>query len=146
MAANHDWPQWQGADRNAVSKETGLLKEWPKDGPPLAWKVKGIGGGYSAPSVATGRIYGMSNRGEDEYVWALSEADGKEVWATRLGRALTDGMPQGREGAGCTPTVDGDRNYVLGQSGDLACLNAKDGKIIAMGRLAEADAVAVAVE
>jgi hypothetical protein len=39
-----DWPQWQGLNRTAHSKETGLLKEWPKDGPPLAWKIKGLGG------------------------------------------------------------------------------------------------------
>ena len=70
-----DWPQWQGPDRNAVSNERGLLQEWPKDGPPLAWKVKGLGGGYSAPSVAAGRIFGMSNRGKDEVVWALSEEE-----------------------------------------------------------------------
>ena len=84
-----DWPQWQGPDRNAVSKEKGLLQEWPKDGPPLAWKAKGLGGGDSAPSVAGGRLFGMSNRGDDEVVWCLSEADGKEVWATppRAGRS-----------------------------------------------------------
>ena len=69
----------------ASPKETGLLKEWPKDGPPLAWKIKGLGGGYSAPSIAAGRIFGMSNRGDDEVVWALSETDGKELWVTRLG-------------------------------------------------------------
>ena len=40
----------------AISQETGLLKEWPKDGPPLAWKVTGLGGGYSSPAVASGRI------------------------------------------------------------------------------------------
>ena len=81
-----DWPQWQGPDRNAVSKERGLLKEWTKDGPPLAWKIKGLGGGYSGPSIAAGRIFGMSNRGDDEVVWALSETDGKTLWVTRLGR------------------------------------------------------------
>ena len=54
-----DWPQWQGPDRNAISKETGLLKEWPQEGPPLAWKVTDIGGGYSAPSIAAGKIFGM---------------------------------------------------------------------------------------
>src|ERR1044072_6679921 len=80
-----DWPQWQGPDRNAISKETGLLKEWPKEGPTLAWKTTGLGGGDSAPSIAAGRIYGMANRGEDEVVWALSEKDGKELWVTRLG-------------------------------------------------------------
>jgi outer membrane protein assembly factor BamB len=130
LAGPFDWPQWQGPDRNAVSKETGLLKEWPKDGPPLAWKVKGLGGGYSAPSVAGGRIFGLSNRGSDEVVWALSEADGKEQWVTRLGPPAPQRMPQGREGPRCTPTVDGERLYVLGLGGDLACLEARDGKVV----------------
>jgi outer membrane protein assembly factor BamB len=126
-----DWPQWQGPDRTAVSKETGLLKEWPKDGPPLAWKAKDLGGGYSAPSVAAGRIFGMSNRGNDEVVWALEEKTGKELWAARLGAAYTgQRMPQGKEGPGCTPTVDGERLYVVGRGGDLACLQVKDGKIL----------------
>ena len=52
LGEQFDWPQWQGPDRTASSKETGLLKEWPKEGPPLAWKSKGLGGGDSAPSVA----------------------------------------------------------------------------------------------
>jgi outer membrane protein assembly factor BamB len=125
-----DWPQWQGPDRDAVSKEHGLLKEWTKDGPPLAWKINGLGGGYSAPSIAAGRIFGMSNRGDDETVWALSETDGKTLWVTRLGPPARQRMPQGREGPGCTPTVDGDRLYVLGLGGDLACLQVRDGKIL----------------
>src|SRR5215831_18478284 len=118
----NDWPQWQGSDRNAVSKEHGLLKEWPKDGPPLAWKINGLGGGDSAPSIAAGRIFGMSNRGEDEIVWALSEKDGKTLWAMRLGPVYKQQMPQGKEGPGCTPTVDGELLYVIGLAGDLACL------------------------
>lgn len=125
-----DWPQWRGPDRNAVSKERGLLQEWPKDGPPLAWKNQELGGGYSAPSIAAGRIFGLSNRGNDEVVWALSETDGKEQWATPLGAAVVQRMPQGKEGPGCTPTVDGERLYVLGMNGDLACLQVKDGKIV----------------
>src|SRR6266567_2309318 len=129
-ASAGDWPQWQCPDRNAVSRERGLLQEWPKDGPPLAWKIKGLGGGYSAPSIAAGRIFGMSNRGEDEVVWTLSESDGKTVWVTRLGPAFKQQMPQGKEGPGCTPTVDGELLYVEGLAGDLACLQVKDGKVI----------------
>jgi outer membrane protein assembly factor BamB len=129
-AESFDWPQWQGPDRNAVSKETGLLKQWTKDGPPLAWKINGLGGGYSGPSIAAGRIFGMSNRDDDEVVWALSETDGRTLWVTRLGPALNQSWPQGKEGPGCTPTVDGELLYVLGLGGDLACLQAKDGKII----------------
>ncbi len=130
-AVSFDWPQWQGPDRNAVSKERGLLKEWPKEGPPLAWKIKGIGGGYSGPSIAAGKIFGLSYRGDDEVVWALAEQDGKELWVTRLGPAYRQpGWPQGKEGPGCTPTVDGERLYVIGMAGDQVCLQVGDGKII----------------
>jgi outer membrane protein assembly factor BamB len=130
FASADDWPQWQGPDRNAASKERGLLKQWPKDGPSLAWKIKGLGGGYSAPSIAAGRIFGMSNRGGDEVVWALSETDGKELWVTRLGPAFPQSRPQGKEGPGCTPTVDGELLYAMGLGGDLACLQVRDGKIV----------------
>jgi outer membrane protein assembly factor BamB len=129
-ASADDWPQWQGPDRNAISKERGLLKEWPKGGPSLAWEIKGLGGGDSAPSIVGGRMFGMSNRGEDEVVWALSEKDGKELWVTRLGPAFKQDMPQGKEGPGCTPTVDGELVYVEGLGGEVACLQVKDGKII----------------
>jgi len=125
-----DWPQWQGPNRDAKSADTGLLKEWPKEGPPLAWKISGLGGGYSGPSIAAGRIFGMSNRGDDEVAWALSEKDGKELWATRLGPAFKQQMPQGKEGPACTPTVDGERLYVEGLGGDIACLQVQDGKIV----------------
>src|SRR5437879_9548697 len=125
-----DWPQWQGPDRTAHSKETGLVKEWPKGGPPLAWKAKDLGGGDSAPSVAAGRIFGMSNRGGDEVVWALSEKDAKEMWAVRIAPALSQSWPQSKEGPSATPTVDGDRLYVMGLAGNVACLQASDGKVI----------------
>jgi alcohol dehydrogenase (cytochrome c) len=125
-----DWPQWRGPNRDGKSADTGLLKEWPKDGPPLAWKVAGLGGGYSAASIAAGRIFGMGNRGDDEVVWALSETDGKELWVTRLGPAFSQRASQGREGPACTPTTDGERLYVEGLAGNVVCLQVKDGKII----------------
>jgi outer membrane protein assembly factor BamB len=130
IAVADDWPQWQGPDRNATSKEKGLLQEWPKAGPPLAWKAKGLGGGDSAPSVAAGRLFGMGSRDGDEIVWCRSEQDGTEVWATRLGPTVSQRMPQSKEGPGCTPTVDGERLYALGMGGALACLQAKDGKVL----------------
>lgn len=122
-----DWPQWQGPDRTAMSKETGLLKSWPKDGPPLAWKVKGLGGGYTTPSVAQGRIFGMSYKGNDETVWALNEQDGKEIWSVKI---ADKGKAGYNEGSRCTPTVDGDRVYVLGISSDVVCLDAASGKTL----------------
>jgi outer membrane protein assembly factor BamB len=120
-----DWPQWQGQDRTAVSRETGLLQDWPKGGPPLAWKLDTLGGGYSTPSIAAGRIFGMSYRGDDEVVWALEEATGKELWSVRIATANRK-IGYG-EGSRCTPTVDGDVLYALGVSGDLVCLETANG-------------------
>jgi outer membrane protein assembly factor BamB len=125
-----DWPQWQGPNRNAMSNEQGLLKEWPTGGPPLVRKIGGRGGGDSAPSIANGRIFGMGNRDGNEVVWALSEENGEELWAATLGAAFNQSWPQSKEGPGCTPTVDGDRLYVLGMGGNLACLQVADGKIV----------------
>src|ERR1700687_25049 len=51
-----DWPQWRGPDRNDISRETGLLKKWPKDGPPLLWTYKNAGNGYSGPAVVGDRL------------------------------------------------------------------------------------------
>jgi alcohol dehydrogenase (cytochrome c) len=129
-AGTFDWPQWQGRDRNSISAEKGLLQAWPAEGPPLAWRIEGLGGGDSAPAVAGGRLFGMSNRDGKEIVWALSEKDGKELWATPLGDAIEQGVHQSKEGPGGTPAVDGDRVYAIGMSGRLACLNVKDGKVL----------------
>jgi len=123
-----DWPQWQGPDRKAISRETGLLKKWPKDGPKLVWKADKLGGGYSAPAVSAGRIFGMSFRGQDEVVWALNEATGNELWATRIAEAKRAPGQQGPEGSRGTPTVDGDVLYALGENGDLVCLETASGK------------------
>jgi len=64
----------------------------------------------------------MSNRGDEEVVWALSEKDGSEIWVTPLGPAFRQRASQGKEGPGCTPTVDGERLYVEGLGGNVACL------------------------
>ena len=129
LAAPIDWPQWQGPDRDAVSKETGLLKQWPKEGPTLVWEMKGLGGGYNEPAIVGGRIYGMSLRDGREVVWARSEADGKPIWETAIGQPPSQRMPQGSEGPGCTPTVDSERLYVISNGGEIACMSAGDGKI-----------------
>ena len=61
-----DWPQWRGPERNGISQETGFLKEWPKDGPKLLWKLDDLGAGYSTPAVVAGRIYLQTNTKDDE--------------------------------------------------------------------------------
>lgn len=128
-AATSDWPQWRGPERNGISQERGLLKQWPAEGPKLLWQVNDIGDGYSTPAVVGTRIYLMSNRGfENEFVQALSTQDGKPIWTTRIGNV---GSPQDflYAKARSTPTVDGDFIYALSSDDDLAYLETGSGKI-----------------
>jgi outer membrane protein assembly factor BamB len=119
-----DWPQWRGPQRNGKSPDTGLLGEWPEGGPPLEWRVSGLGGGFSSVAVAGKRIYTMGDLGDAQYVIALSRADGTHLWKTKVGPAWEHKYLGPRS----TPTVDGDRVYVLTTEGDLYCLDAASGK------------------
>jgi len=121
------WPQWRGPNRDGVSKETGLLKQWPAEGPPLVWKATGAGLGYSSFSISDGKLYTMGVRGDREFVIALDVATGKEAWATPHGSAFRNDHGNGPRG---TPTIDGDRVYALGGNGDLSALDARTGKIV----------------
>ena len=125
LRAADEWPQFRGPHRDDVARETGLAAEWPADGPKLVWKATGVGEGYSGISIAKGRIYTMGDKEGSSNVFALAEADGSGVWSAqgRRGRRR-----RWISGAACTPTVDGERLYVLNQFGDLVCLQTADGK------------------
>jgi outer membrane protein assembly factor BamB len=125
-----DWPQWRGPQRNGISQETGLLKEWPKDGPKLIWQVRDIGDGYSTPAVVGDRLYALGNKGVDEeFVHALAVSDGKEIWKTPIGKVGNPDQMPAYPGARSTPTVEGDVLYALGSDGDLVCLETATGKV-----------------
>ena len=121
-AAPKDWPQWRGPNRDGISAEKGLLKQWPSDGPPLAWRVKGVGRGMSSVVIANGLIYtqGVRNKGSGGiWVTALDVKDGLERWSAF---AFNGSDVNG------APTVDGKRLYVVGVAGDIACLDALTGE------------------
>ena len=126
-AASFDWPQWRGPDRSDVSKETGLLKKWPAEGPKRAWLYENAGNGYSGPAIANGKYFTIGTRDNNECVLALDANTGKEIWAAKIGAELDNRWGGGPRG---TPTVDGDRVYALSGKGDLACINIADGKVV----------------
>lgn len=120
----HDWPQWLGPTRDGRSAETGLLKQWPKDGPPLAWKSKGLGQGYATVSIAEGTIYTCGDIDDGSFIVAL-DLTGKKRWTAKLGKPGEQGGFHGPRG---TPTVAAGRVYSLGQFGELVCVDAASGQ------------------
>jgi outer membrane protein assembly factor BamB len=122
-----EWPQWRGPDRAGVSRESGLLKEWPSSGPSLVWSASNVGSGYGSIAVSRDRIFVQGLKGRDSTVSSLNRTDGKSVWSKILGPTANDDRGPGPRG---TPTVDGDRVYVLTESGDLACLRSQDGSAL----------------
>lgn len=129
-----DWPTFRGPERTGVSPEENLMEEWPESGPRLVWEAKGAGRGYASAAIADGRVYtlgdGPSHADDDaEYLSCFSDKDGRLLWATKTGSAWNEGQPtwQGSRG---TPTVDGDRVYVITPSGTLYCCATDKGQVV----------------
>ncbi len=120
-----DWPQWRGPARDDISKETGLLKQWPAEGPKKIWSFTNAGQGYSGFAIVGGRLFTMGTRDGSENLMCLDAAKGTELWSAKLGPILGNKWGDGPRG---TPCVDGDKVFTLGGDGTLACLNVKDGK------------------
>ena len=123
--AANPWPQWQGPNRNNISPETGLLKEWPKGGPPLVWKIHGVGAGFSTVSVAQGKIFTMGDASDAAYLFALN-LDGKQLWKAQVGKTGGGG---GYPGPRSAPAISNNLVVTLGQFGDLICADVNSGDI-----------------
>lgn len=122
-----DWPQWRGPNRDDNSTETGLLKQWPAEGPRRAWLFDKAGMGYAGFSIAKGKLFTLGTRDGKEILLALDANTGQELWATPVGDILTNGWGDGPRS---TPTVDGDRVYAMSGQGNLVCASVADGKLV----------------
>ncbi len=121
-----DWPQWRGPQRNGISAETGWLEAWPEGGPPVAWRAE-VGTGFSSFAVAGGRVLTLGNVDHVDTLFCLDAAKGTLLWKHSYPSDLGDRFFEG--GPTSTPTVEGDRVYVLGRWGDAFCLEAATGKV-----------------
>lgn len=121
-ASADDWPAWRGANRNAVSKETGLIDEWPADGPPLDWRASEIGKGYSSVVVSEGLVFTTGRIDGDVYCFAIELKTGKQKWASNIGTTARNVM--------ATPTVHNEFVYAVDPDGDLVCLRVSNGETV----------------
>ncbi|HBT76844.1 MAG TPA: hypothetical protein DEB39_07930 [Planctomycetaceae bacterium] len=133
-----DWPVFHGPAGDNKSTETGLLQDWPDEGPQMLWKAEGLGktdkpSSFAGVVVQAGRVYTMGNVDKEGdaktatvTLYCLDESTGKELWAVPVG----EGWKRHFEGDRSTPTLDGERVYAFASLGQLGCFSTQDGKEI----------------
>ncbi|MEM8912979.1 MAG: PQQ-binding-like beta-propeller repeat protein [Planctomycetota bacterium] len=131
-AAESDWPQWRGAQRDGHAAPQMLAQSWPDGGPPAKWQCDEVGRGYSSVAIADGRLYTMGADESNCFAMCLDSQTGATVWKTNVSRAGGDDDYNAGWGAGprSTPTVDGDDVFVLTDVGVAAALHRDTGAII----------------
>lgn len=121
-----NWATFRGPDRTGVAPDTGLMTQWPAEGPKLLWTTEGAGQGYASVSIADGKMYTLGDHlsGDDdnEYLTCFDQSTGEFVWKFQTGDPWTKGKTSWQSSRS-TPTVDADRVYVITPSGTLWCVS-----------------------
>ena len=127
-AGADDWLQWRGPDRAGISTETGLLDEWPPEGPAVNWQIETLGHGYGTVAVEGAAIYVQGTRDGQSAVFRLRASDGGEVWMRKLGPYYDH--PDRGDGPRSVPTIQGESLFVLNGMGEAAKLAKDSGDVI----------------
>lgn len=117
-----DWPQWRGPRRDGISTETGLLKKWPADGPPVLWKAGDLGRGWSSPIIVGDALYITGDRAGEVNVFCL-DLNGAVKWTAKNGAAWTTNYPGSRASCVYSEGVV----YHMNAFGRVAAFDAKTG-------------------
>jgi outer membrane protein assembly factor BamB len=121
-AAESEWPGWLGPNRDGKSLDTGLLKQWPEEGPKLLWQVDDIGVGFSSVAVVGDKVFITGDKDDKLMIFAF-DLDGQLLWQTDHGRSRG-----GPNGSRATPVIDNGNLYLLGGHGLVGCYDAANGE------------------
>ena len=135
LATGEDWHRWRGPNADGISNESDWSSQWPDGKPKIAW-TRSVGTGYSSIVVSGNSAFTIGHVDDQDVIVSLSIADGREVWRHGYDAPLDDRDFEG--GPTSTPTIDGDRVYVLSRGGDLFCLRCATGDLIWHRQIAEA--------
>ncbi len=125
LLAGQDIAQWRGPERNGIYPDKGLLDKWAEEGPDLLWKMEGIGKGFSSLSVYNGIIYATGRKDSIEYLTAIEAANGNPIWQIPYGLSPRRSFKETR----ATPTVEGDKVYLISGRGEVVCVDASQQQI-----------------
>ncbi|MFN7627334.1 MAG: PQQ-binding-like beta-propeller repeat protein [Pirellula sp.] len=124
IVSGNDWAQWRGPNRDGIANESGLLSNWPEEGPSITYQTKGLGSGMASVAIADGKLFTIGNIDKKTTLVCLNAKDGSVVWKTPF-------TPD-RGAANGTPTVDQETGlvYALSFDGVLVCCQVKTGQIV----------------
>jgi outer membrane protein assembly factor BamB len=132
-AADSGYVRFLPNDGNNVYPATGLLRQWPTNGPKELWRAT-IGEGKSAVIEAGGRAFTATQTDGKQWALCLDPATGRTLWKTMI---ATNENHHNVIGPVSSPVVDGDRVYFIpykNDNGDMYkircpvfCLRAGDG-------------------
>jgi outer membrane protein assembly factor BamB len=121
-----DWPQWRGPERTGhAAPDSAALASLPQN-PKVLWKLN-IGGGFSSPVVAAGKLAYLDAQDGKEVAHVIDAATGKEIWRAPFSDLFEDEWGPGPRS---TPIIDGDRLYAQSCKGEFRCFNLEDGKVL----------------
>jgi outer membrane protein assembly factor BamB len=128
-----DWPHYRGPNHDGVASET-IRTNWAETPPRQVWKVA-LDPGLSSFAIRGGKAFTQVRRRsagqEREFCVALDAETGKELWAVPLDIAdYPNGGVGFDDGPRSTPSVDGDRVFVLTSYLQLACLDSANGQTV----------------
>jgi len=123
-----DWPNFLGPRRNGISSETGLLTDWPEDGPPLLWE-RPLGQGYGAVVVADGKLIIFHRVDDHEVIECVNPEDGNElIWTYKYPTRYRDQYGY-NNGPRSSATIEGGKVYTYGAEGVLTCVDFETGNL-----------------
>ena len=132
-----DWPQWRGVERDAVWRDAGLVERFPDRGLVVKWRAP-VRGGFAGPAVADGRVFvldyqetpGSRTMDGQERLVVFDEENGAQLWTQEWPAAYRNIHFKFAIGPRATPTVHGDRVYILGAAGMLSCFDTGTGDLV----------------
>lgn len=126
-SARADWPNFFGSKFDGKSDVTGFKKDF-KEAPKPLWE-RTLGAAFSSFAVVGDRLYTCGEAEKQQALYCLNADTGEVIWQKPFEKQYKN---EHGDGTRATPTVDGDRVYVLGAFGKLICVDAATGKDIWM--------------
>jgi outer membrane protein assembly factor BamB len=112
------YSNWRGPDRDGKYLDTGLLKQWPDNGPKMIWAYEKLGKGFSSAVISNNKIYVTGVEGDDGFVYELS-MNGELLRKIPYGKDMVESWPGSRS----TPTIAGNLLYLATGVGKILCID-----------------------